>query len=318
MKICEEIAFPVSLEKTVWGCTVISFLGLLIDTINKIIGIPKDKVDRALNMINYVLVRKKVTLKDLQQLCGFLNFLCKAIIPGRPFLRRLYTYTETKEGNLKHHHHIWIDKEVRDDLVIWKIFIQSPLIYARPFLDFKEIRPENVNFFTDATANSLLGMGGICGDFWFTQQWDEHWILAENPSIQFLELYAITVGIFNWIPLFRNSTIILYTDNKSCEAMVNKLSANCMFCMKLIRIITLKCLEHNVKVKCEHVSSKENFFVDALSRMCFREFWDKAEEQELHFCDVQTGVPNELWPPWKIWDAMERKGLKGVKTNISQ
>ena len=32
----------------------------------------------------------KATVKQLQQLCGFLNFLCRAIVPGHAFTRRMY------------------------------------------------------------------------------------------------------------------------------------------------------------------------------------------------------------------------------------
>ena len=50
LDICDSIKFPVSLEKTVWGTTILTFLGLLIDTVNQLICIPLDKVERALDM----------------------------------------------------------------------------------------------------------------------------------------------------------------------------------------------------------------------------------------------------------------------------
>ena len=55
LQICERICFPVSLEKTVWGCTLLTFLGLLIDTENQLICIPQDKLQRALDLIEYFL-----------------------------------------------------------------------------------------------------------------------------------------------------------------------------------------------------------------------------------------------------------------------
>ena len=38
LQICEEIKFPVALEKTVWGSTLIIFLGLLLDTQNQVVS----------------------------------------------------------------------------------------------------------------------------------------------------------------------------------------------------------------------------------------------------------------------------------------
>ena len=68
------------------------FLGLLLDTEQLIICIPTDKIDKALDLLEYFLNKKnkKVTKLKVQQLCGYLNFLSRAILPGRTFVRRLY------------------------------------------------------------------------------------------------------------------------------------------------------------------------------------------------------------------------------------
>ena len=95
MELCKSINFLVALEKTCWPTTQLVFLGLLIDIVNQIILLPIEKIERGKTMIKILQERKskKVTLKELQQLCGFLNFLGKAIVPGRAFTRRLYYYT---------------------------------------------------------------------------------------------------------------------------------------------------------------------------------------------------------------------------------
>ena len=87
MKICKHIPFPVNLEKTFWGCTSLTFLGLLIDTIRQIVCIPVEKVERAKQLVSEIMSRSKVTIHQMQKLCGFLNFLCRAIVPGRAFTR---------------------------------------------------------------------------------------------------------------------------------------------------------------------------------------------------------------------------------------
>ena len=58
----------------------------------------------------------------MQELCGFLNFLGRAIIPGRAFTRRLYNcdkVIDKKTGltiTLKQHHHFKLTQEMRLDL----------------------------------------------------------------------------------------------------------------------------------------------------------------------------------------------------------
>ena len=42
--VCNQINFPVSLEKTHWGTTLLVFLGFLLDTVNQHIGIPIEKL----------------------------------------------------------------------------------------------------------------------------------------------------------------------------------------------------------------------------------------------------------------------------------
>ena len=106
MDICNAINFPVSKEKTFWGSTQITFLGLLIDTVRQMVFTPIEKVHKAKELIEHLLHKKnnKTKLKSLQKLTGFLNFLGKSIVPGRTFTRRLYAYTK---GVLKPHHHIY-------------------------------------------------------------------------------------------------------------------------------------------------------------------------------------------------------------------
>ena len=70
LDVCSDINFPVALEKTFWGDTIIVFLGLMIDTLNQVVCIPREKVLRALVLIEYFLNKnnKKVTILQVQRL----------------------------------------------------------------------------------------------------------------------------------------------------------------------------------------------------------------------------------------------------------
>ena len=74
LNICEEIGFTVLMDKTYWGETSITFLGLLIDTVWQMVSIPADKVECAKILISEIMVSKITTVHKLQKLCGFLNF----------------------------------------------------------------------------------------------------------------------------------------------------------------------------------------------------------------------------------------------------
>ena len=46
MDICNAIALPVNIEKTFWGTTLLTFLGMLLDTENQTVSIPTDKIEK--------------------------------------------------------------------------------------------------------------------------------------------------------------------------------------------------------------------------------------------------------------------------------
>ena len=69
MKICAEIRFPVALQKTCWGTTLISFLGMLLDTERQIVSIPQDKVTKAKDQIMLLLNKKNRKATVTLQFC---------------------------------------------------------------------------------------------------------------------------------------------------------------------------------------------------------------------------------------------------------
>ena len=150
LKVCEEIQFPVAMEKTFWGCTMLTFLGLLLDTERQVVCIPMDKLIKAANWVKYFLNKrnKKATVVEFQKLCGILNFLCRCIIPGRAFLRRLHVHTHGTNGKqLKPNHHIRITEENRLDLMVWNEFLANPDGYYRPFMDSVSLNAEQIDMY---------------------------------------------------------------------------------------------------------------------------------------------------------------------------
>ena len=305
LEICENINFPVSMEKTFWATTKITFLGLLIDTIKQLVCIPTEKICKAEQLISKVLKKdnKKMKLQQLQQLTGFLNFLGKAVVPGRAFTRRLYCIEQgANKKQLKKHHHIPINAEMRMDLELWQTFLRNPNIYARGFLDMStSISSVEVDFYTDASANPELGCGGICGEKWFIMQWDEKFIKRYKPSINYLELYALTIAVMNWIHIFKNQRIYIFCDNMSVVQMVNSTSSKCKNCMVLIRMIVLMAITHNVKLKVKHVPGKLNIYSDWLSRMEYKKFRQHARSVGRSFQNSPAQIPENMYPMEKLW-----------------
>ena len=300
LSVCEEIAFPVSMEKTFWATTRLVFLGLLIDTVLQCVFIPIEKVQKAQALIESILDKKshKITLNQLQKICGFLNFLGRAVIPGRALTRRLYAYTTNDK--LKPHHHIRVNAEMREDLKMWLSFIQNPAVFCRPFLDFSSfIIADEINMYSNASGN--IGMGAICGSAWMYKLWPTTFITKYRPSIEYLELYAVTAAVLTWIHLFRNKKIILFCDNQSVVNIINFTTTSCRNCMVLVRKIVLKGLMENVRIYARHVEGVKNTLADSLSRNKIKYFKELCLVAGKTIEQNPVEVPTEIWPIQDIW-----------------
>ena len=71
--------------------------------------------------------------------------------------------------------------------------------------------------------------------------------------------------------------------------------------MGLIRLIVLESLIHNTRVFIPHVRRSSNNLADSLSCWGISKFKSLAETNGLEFDEVDTKVPNAIWPPEKIW-----------------
>ena len=175
LDLCAKIGIPISKEKTEWADITIIFPGILLDGRFMILAIPNEKKLKAINLLQFMIDKKKATVKELQQLCGFLNFMSRAIYPGRVFTRRMYvTYSElwkqnkSKKGkakrcnSLKPHHHVKLNSKFKSDCYIWLQFCTDPnlsQIVNRPMLDINMFKTsEEIQFWTDASAAKNLGL----------------------------------------------------------------------------------------------------------------------------------------------------------------
>ena len=204
-----------------------------------------------------------------------MNFLSKAVIPGRAFIRRMYNKlkTTTKKGaNLKNHHHVYIDAQFRQDCKVWKLFLENAnsQTIARPFIDKHMFQmSEEIEFYSDASRSPKLGFGCVYGARYTWGVWGADFIENDQPSIAFLELYALCVGIFMWNQELRNCRIVVFCDNQSVVYMLNSTTSKCPNCIHLIRILVLDGLLHNRRLSVKYIALRNNRKSDTLSRLQF-------------------------------------------------
>ena len=311
LDISQLVGCPISEEKTEWSTQIITFLGTLLNGGTLTISVPVEKCDKAINLLQTALVKKKVTVKFIQRLTGTLNFLNRAIVPGRAFTRGMYTKLKLKNSKgvlLKDHHHMNLNREFLMDCEMWKRFLtnQSQTGICRPFVDFSEDRTFTytslvTDFYSDASWNPVLGMGATFDNRrWLWKQWPGGFVQKYEPSIEYLELYALVSAMVTWRDeeALNNAQVTIFCDNEAVVHMVNNLASSCPHCLRLIRVLVLENLNCNRRVFCKHIRSELNILSDALSHLDFNRFWKNAPKT---MCSYSDKISEKLWPIDKFW-----------------
>ena len=236
-----------------------------------------DKLDTALSS-------QKLTLRELQSLLGSLNFICKAVRPGRAFLRRLFDLTK---GVQKPHHCVRISSGARADMLAWKSFLahfNGSVIFPENIWHSSD----NLHLYTDSSAE--IGFGAFFGGHWTHGRWPLS-VRSMKFSIAFLELFPIVLALRLWGSALRNKRVVLWSDNQAVVAIINRQTSRCPKIMKLVRTLVIRCLGLNIHFKARHVPGLDKGIADALSRFQMSRFRQLAPGADPTF----TPLPADLW-----------------------
>ena len=283
-QVCAKLGVPLSAEKTVGPVTKLVFLGLEIDSVKQLVTVPQEKLVSIIDKIQKALKAQKLTLKELQSLVGSLSFICRAVPPGRAFLRRLI---DLQIGVKQSWYKIHLSVGARADLNMWLIFLRE-YNGSTIFSDQIWVAEEDIQFFTDASGG--IGFGGYYSGRWFQGRWPSRQF-SQDHSIAWLEMFPIVVAIAIWGDKLQGKRIIMRCDNEAVVTIVNKQSSKCKEIMKLVRFLVLQCLKNNIKLSARHVPGKKNDVADSLSRFQMTRFWEVAPTAERE----PTAVPRFLW-----------------------
>ena len=145
----------------------------------------------AINSLHSMLHKRKVTVKELQSLCGYLNFIGKAIFARRNFTRRMYSKFSgiikapqdyrsrfSYQLKLKQHHHICLDEEFKLDCQVWLHFLTGEVanVVNRPMVDLlgKMNTSRDIQFTSDASGS--IGFGVTFGKCWIRGDWSKQFL----------------------------------------------------------------------------------------------------------------------------------------------
>ena len=138
-------------EKTTRPCTTLEFLGLELDSQAMEAHLPKDKLEYLHTVLANWSSKPRCTLRELQELIGFLQFASQVVPHARAFIRRLIDFSCTFRSPYAVRS---IPKYARADLTWWTTFIPS-------WNGIRLITPSRpvIHIYTDASG--AKGIGGV-------------------------------------------------------------------------------------------------------------------------------------------------------------
>ena len=286
LDLAESLGVPINHSKTVAPTPCLTVVGIEVDTDSMQLRLPEDKLLHARDLCKQFRVKRKVTLRQLQSLIGFLNFACNVVVPGRAFLRRLIDLTK---GVSSKHFHIRLTRESRRDIDAWLVFLQN-FNGVSMLLSDVWLSSDKVRLYTDSAMSA--GYAAVYGRRWFNGSWPEGW---QGYHITVLELYPIVAAVCVWGHLLANHCVLFMCDNMSVVEIINKQSSKDQHVMSLMRRFVIETMKYNILFKCKHVPGKSNIVADHLSR--FQVAQARESQPQLNATPVQ--LPEYILP-WTL------------------
>ncbi len=178
-----DLGIPIASEKTALPCTTIAFLGFQLDTVKQQLLIPPSKIAEAKFKLNAIILRCKVTRKQLESVLWLLTFFCRAIPIGRAFLRRVIDATWSVRLS---YHNIRVTKAITDDPETWLDFLQNYMYNGiSVFLDRFWTSSSALQLFTDSAGGIDKGFGAYFDGNWTSAIWpyQKHHFAGVFPNL---------------------------------------------------------------------------------------------------------------------------------------
>ena len=271
-----ELGLDISLSKLVAPTTVATCLGIEVDTVNRILRIPDEKLAEIRHMAQSYAKKNKVTKTQLQSLLGSLLYITKCIKPARYFLNRMLHLLRASHETT----HIVLDQHFHRDLNWFNTFLIQ--YNGVTFYD------NHVVQYTVHLDASLQGLGGVCQNMVYALPIPLGFM---QYSIVHLEILNLVVAIKLWASVWRDKVIEIKCDNMAVVEVIRTGWARDKILATCARNIWLLTSMFNVQLVVNHIPGLCNVTADLLSR------WQGSDVQ---YAQLHSLVPQHQWMPVHI------------------
>ena len=278
-----DLNIPIHPDKTLGPDSVMVFLGITLDSNSMQASLPREKIDRILDILKQFLDKRSITKRELLSLLGHLNYASSIIRPGRSFVSYLLTLAHSVK---ELHHHVRLNNDCQSDINMWKYFLEhwNGISF---FYDSYLTNASDIELYTDASGS--YGYGAYYQGKWFSVPWpsDLPKLGDDDMSIAFMELVPIVTAVCVWSQTWCRKRICFHSDNQSTVNIIKKGRSKSPLIMKLMRRLTISCAMGNFTVVASFLPGRFNLLADWLSRSQINKFRALAPRAE----QLPTPVP---------------------------
>ena len=269
--ILRQLGLDISQKKLVAPSTSAICLGILINTVDRTISIPAEKLKHINHICNEWKSKVTCTKNQLQSLLGSLLYISKCVKPARFFLNRMLQFL--RDNNSKKMFKLHDD--FYKDLNWFLVFLQS---YNG--VTFYDNKPPAQQVFLDA---SLTGLGGTFAGMVYALSLPPNF---RNYNIVHLEILNVMVALKIWGHVWKDCHISIFCDNMAVIQVLNSGRTKDMVLAACARNIWMLSAIYNVQLSVNHIMGEKNRIADLLSR------WDTVHNREQK---LQCLVNNPIW-----------------------
>ena len=256
LQLCNSLGIVVNWEKSQLVPTQrICYLGVLLDSVSFRASPAQKRVDKLLSIGDVFLSSVEQPAKSWLELLGVLSSLTQ-LIPGERLRMRSFQFP-------LHRH--W-DRRDADALVRWSPEIQQDLLWwlDRERLELGvslvQVSPQ-LDLWSDA---SDVGWGAHLGGQVVSDLWSQE---EAHGSINQRELLAIFYALQHFLPLVRNTSVAVFSDNTTALAYLKNQGGTRSAVLNRTAQELLRWTElHSVALLPQFIMGRNNVLADSLSR----------------------------------------------------
>ena len=251
LSLLKDLGLEVSDSKLVPPSTCVTCLGIQVDTVNKTLSIPQQKLREIKTLCQEWTHKTVVTKQQYQSLLGSLLYISKCIKPARIFLNRMLQVLRSHHDSTR----FKLTPQFFQDLCWFNTFLHQ----YNGVTYFDNRIPSHV-VHLDA---SLTGMGAIFANMVYALPIPPQFY---HLHITQLEMLNVVVALKVWASAWSDKTIDIKCDNLAVVEVLTSGKTKDTFLATCARNIWLLCAIFNINIRVHHIPGKSNNIDDLLSR----------------------------------------------------